>query len=398
MITIDRLGVNNPASLTVAKNYPRRIEREHELSILELAERYETKKLVAAPHQRRAGVWTIGQCQMWARDLMAHNEFSVLPEGSNYLTYQLLGQDNPDTIWLNDGLQRVSVTADFIKNPSKYVKGVTIPQAREAAKSFIVRCQNRLYTGHLAGLIEFQKANSGTPLTAQQFCFGYLTVSGVDNVNWQPTVEELHLIMAKLQAPDKYAFLTRRAKSRYTTSPDGGEASRQNYQLFFRFFTGKKTLKLPFGELGNKEVKPLDVERGRTVEQQLRYEFNVAGYQQVQKSLAEFDSFMSATANRIATSFTTSWSGKEKNKMSMHGFFSLLEIAIWAKNNGQPTDNFVGFMGALFNSGGFGNNFVYPSPKGTGYVTVAIKLGNLATIENVMKSYFLTTPSQSKAK
>ena len=106
-------------------------------------------ELVSARHQREAGIWDQKKKNQWIKYITEGDQHPI----GVILTYELKDLSDRKE-YLNDGLQRISTTNEFLSNPKKY--GSNKKDAKMICDRQSLFVQHRVYHDHLEAMKSFQ--------------------------------------------------------------------------------------------------------------------------------------------------------------------------------------------------------------------------------------------------
>jgi hypothetical protein len=253
----------------------RKSQNDSVKSLMGLVNNLKSGAIVFAPHQREF-IWDRVKISGWCQTLISatSSDTSARPTGF-FVTYQLT---EGDTVYLNDGLQRLMSTVLFLNDPRSY--GISKEKAAEIVEAFEMPVQHRIYRSHEEAMIAFQLINYATPLTNYEFCAGFLGDLENSTTNWRPTLKEFNDFLNTHFQTHGYARTLSRDQQHLKI--------RHNYLLLYLYLAGVKTLRVPVENIGVKQVSLASAARGRNVEQVLRKELENRGIAYVTDTATSF--------------------------------------------------------------------------------------------------------------
>ena len=331
-----RLSVStaNAATTTTTTRHvvASRTQNDYTTSIWDIAERFTRGKIRPAPHQRNF-VWSSEKIRAWVKTMLdtVQTQNAALPTGF-LLLYQVPGDD---TVWLNDGYQRLSATTEFITRPERFK--LTAEQAKDVAQNFYCSIQHRQYRSHEEAMTAFQFVNFGTPLTSAEFCKGLLMQKENSNVNWLPTMEDLHKVMSK--------SILKVTPMKARSSDQAAYWLRHDYSLFYRYLSREKKLRELSEPVSQRAVSLTAMQHGRLIEQKLRIEMEKHGIERV---ILELEAFRQIIENECSL-ISSVWIRHKGQRLPMSQTVLrwLLNVAIWRRNSGVEQEIWLDFLNAL---------------------------------------------------
>jgi hypothetical protein len=155
-------------------------------NLYDIVDQFRRGLLQKPPHQR-AFIWPEDKRRDWVDRIRDSRK----PVGV-IVTYQVASDGHSPKL-LNDGVQRISATLEYLQNPDKY--GDDAETAEAYVRTAIMPVQHRVYDHHEDALVDFQQLNLGTHLTALEFCQGILTYMPRHH-QWAPILEEISEIVS----------------------------------------------------------------------------------------------------------------------------------------------------------------------------------------------------------
>lgn len=200
-------------------------EEDRVLNLWEIVDLYRRHQILKPPHQRDL-VWKDIKRRNWIKRLQDRKR----PCGT-VVTYQLTeGADA--CVYLNDGLQRISTTLEYIENPQNY--GDSVDRAEKITRACTMTLQHRLYKTPEEAVITFQEVNLGTSLTPYEFFKGTLSYlpnhQGIDRA-----LDKLHRLMPETQ--NKLIYCRTKVQRERDHC-----FKRHDYLMLYRFISENKEL------------------------------------------------------------------------------------------------------------------------------------------------------------
>lgn len=271
-----------------------------------------SKKWRPADFQRKF-VWNAQQITEWGLAIEDNNAIGVI------VTYQLPHTDQ--TVYLLDGLQRLSATGEYIADPQRYGFPYVTEKAVEYAQAFKMPVQHRIFENHEVAWRSFVRLNRGTILTPYELYAGKILFTGPAG---EVIIADVPHIVEKYEAP----YITNPGNERGKTH----SRKRDTYSLFLQYASGTKQLELWNVTGSNVSLTP----KSRPVEVALAQHIidsNWTGLS-VKDVLADFERFIQEQIAEIATVFKEA--GGEGYGINSTLMRWMLHVAIWRKNNGRP--------------------------------------------------------------
>jgi hypothetical protein len=294
------------------------------VNLWEMVADFRENRLVPAPHQREF-VWEVAKSKDYARRWQEERD----PIGV-FATYQL--NDTGDlTLYLNDGLQRLSTCVDMLKDPVKY-EFAHATQVENLFRAIVVTRQHRRYNNLAEAWRDFQDINRGTVPTAREYYRGFLTNLPDWKVVWESRYEQLiNIVKSSL-----LRLRTKPSKSRPTIH----KQERHSVSLFYRLVTDEKALKsYPIAQTNYSSHVPDSI----AIEFLMATYFKTAHPSQVDSALKRFETLVASEIEMFR------WTFDEELKMTRYPFNEtvarwLLDAAIWRRNNEIPIEPWKIFL------------------------------------------------------
>jgi hypothetical protein len=272
--------------------------------------------------------------------------------------YELNG-DDARSVWLNDGLQRLSTCIELLENPVKY-GFVDEEESKNLLKSYTFSVQHRTYDDHDEALQDYQDINQGTPLTPKEFYQGDITnIPNYENT-WKPRIEQLNeMIKSAILRCGASMSKARKVEHQYL---------RHNLELFYRMAVSDKSANDYY--LGNQINGKTPIEkhfRDLLVENTVKPE----NWDEIIKQLEN-------TLNATSAEIQDIWNVPENRGLFPDAKLIrwLFDISIWRKKNNIPVDSWLDFVRkALFHEKG--KSSIYEGRK------YLISLGELSLLRRV---------------
>lgn len=269
------------------------------------------KGIVQVPSFQREFVWTKDKVKGWAESVINQLAIGVI------VLYQLKDtQDN--TLFVCDGVQRLTATTRFMLHPEAYGFKFDSDQASEYCMAFQVPVQYRKYQDHLQALEAFQNLNKGTTLTSAEFFRGILTLDPSGKGK---------LVVDKV--PD-IVFGATNGITKESNRDSRSRLTRDAYALFLQYASGDT--RKSFWDVGKTKLGS----RSRSVEQNLLNFFQGMSHREIEQKMKSFDTFVAGEIAQIKALRDSKVHNRHK-KFSHTLIRYLLHLTIWKKNTNRSS-------------------------------------------------------------
>jgi len=334
-----------------------RSEGNREVELFRMAQRLDEKSLQVPAFQREY-IWTGPRLLEWMKTVENGKAIGVL------VTYQIKGSG---PVFLADGLQRLTATNYFLKNPVGHGRSYGPDQARKYCENFSITVQHRHYEDHEEAMRAFQNLNKGTPTTPAEFHKGEIASSVVG--------KEAYSRIPQVVATMETQRLGRKSLGRKKRSTQLRDALGLFYQ-YSNQYEGTT-----FWQISKEQ--PNDEGAGDSIESLLMQHLQGWTLQQLKERIGAFGRFL---AGEMALLDSLVDETNQRGKAASPTFLRwIMHLAIWRKNNGRPITIYQEFLRSLllllneYNT--FTSSFVLPNTTPLFRLTLATdSLSNLARL------------------
>ena len=277
--------------------------------------------LLQIPAFQRDFVWGIDQIKGWIESIEDQQAIGVI------VTYQL---ERGGPVFLADGLQRLTATERYMRNPEQYKCPYSKDQAERYCEMFSITLQHRHYKNHSIAMDAFQKLNRGTSLTPFEYYSGILRLNGDAG---RLILEEIPKIIDSYERP-----LVNTQKVRRETLH---RYYRDSLALFYQYITKTKIMK--FWEVAKKNVEDY---REKSLERLLATEIESWTIEETEKKLADFEKHIANQVELII--YKKKEAGIDGLQISRAANRWLLHLATWRRNAERPVRLFDEFLEKFF--------------------------------------------------
>lgn len=172
MCNLDNESQNFVFPITVSYEIPLTPIGEKRVQMFSIVEKLKNKEIII-PEFQRDFVWDKKKITSWGNTIIRNRAKGVI------VTYQV---PPSGTTYVADGRQRIEATEKFLNNPKLYGFSFDNKQAEIYVKNFEVTIQHDHYENHWEALIDFQRMNSGSNLTPNEFYKGLLTLDPIGKI------------------------------------------------------------------------------------------------------------------------------------------------------------------------------------------------------------------------
>lgn len=293
-------------------------EGNSERSLLDMLKKYEADQIVTPQFQRDGGLWDKNKIIGWINTIISLKAIGVI------VTYQVGGEG---TVYLLDGLQRITATRKFLDSPEFYGFDIGEGQASDYCDSFTITVQHRHYQTHEEAMEHFQNINKGTTLTPREFYRGHLAL------------DRMGKLVDTMVPPivDRYfsEFMSTRKRGREKSS----KLDRDSFALFFQYVTGSKAKSFwNVGKSMSSGAQPNPIER-RIVDYLREQRISEDA---LRKTVAQFETYISSVASEFRAIINeTGQTGKAVSPTTIR---CLLHLSLYKKNAGIPHAKYEEFV------------------------------------------------------
>lgn len=314
---------------------------EKRVQMITMIEKLKNNEIVI-PEFQRGFVWDKRKISEWGKTIIRNKAKGVL------VTYQL----PPSGItYIADGRQRVEATEKFLNDPDYYGFDFDKKQAEIYVKNFEVTIQHDHYENHWEALIDFQRMNSGSNLTPNEFHKGALTLDPMGKVIYT-------------KAPEIINLYERRFLGRVNRSSEGKLI--RNAIISFWQYADNVTL-ITIGNAGTNRCtwdnRTNEVIVANWIKQKL------VSQPEIEKLLIDFEAFVSSHYKTISGILDDL---KSPNKyiaplLSRH----FINADIWRRNTSRPVDMYMDYVTAVLKlmkkMPTYSSRFILPGKDGGEY-------------------------------
>jgi hypothetical protein len=292
-----------------------------------LVDQYESDRLLK-PYFQREWCWTSGKSKEWIQSVVNAVAIGCI------VTYQISNGDGSagsgsHPIYLADGLQRITATSKFLRNPSEFIDHCGLEQAREYCMNYLVTVQHRHYKNHEAAMEAFQNLNKGTALTKKELYSGEMRKN-------QLTARIYDEVPAIL---DRWEFSMMSSARERNSREWQSKSFRDALSCFFQYAI--KTERMDFW--GTAEIR--SDPRKSILERQLSEHILKIGESETENLVGQFSDFCAShyqlLQNRIIKS------GVPSKPISWVFARWTLHANIWRRNSTRPLQQFVDILDYL---------------------------------------------------
>lgn len=307
-----------------------RIDQGDEVqNFLNLIDWYDRKVLAPPLHQRDAQSWDKRKKEEWINRI---SNKELRPVGV-IVTYQI---DGRGPLYLNDGLQRIATSSEYRNYPEVY--GDTKEGAERVLRSIRMPTQHRHYKSHDDALLDFQRLNFGTPLTAYEFFAGVLRYMNSYEQVWKPLINEINDVILRQSS--------RVIVTRKQPKTQEHQFFRSNYGLFYRFIS-RDTSRSAY-KTASKIIQLDQVTRSLSIEYKLRHCLERLGISEAQRQLGMFQGLIERETSLIQIEWQRLAIGKSGKVGMMPNLYRyLLDAAILKRHLSVDTKIWERFVVTL---------------------------------------------------
>lgn len=323
-----------------------------QLQLYYLVKDYTSNRMCVPEFQRDKNAWDSTKRRQYVEALESGS-----PPIGVIVTCQIEGDE---TLWLLDGLQRLSTLHDLLTVPKNY--GHTKESAEALLLSVNVTRQHRNYQSMDEALRWFQRINLGTQLTNYEFYKGYLEILPDYQKVIKPELQKVHDAVDQARSSLGIKKSTRRNESH--------KFLQHNFLLFYRFCTEDQGL-TPVEMSSSKKQKD-----NRVVEKLLTEWIRHGGVQVLRKKSASFASIVTNHAALIHDLWPRIYT-EDRNRTINETFYRwLLEIEIYRRTLNRSQSDYEQFLKQLWTLWSAGSNTVARIPAASeGGRSLIVQLG-----------------------
>jgi hypothetical protein len=278
--------------------------------------------VILKPHHQREKVWPSTKDEQWIERLRQRR-----PKGE-FLMYWIKDSDG---CFLNDGLQRLLASLDYLEHPECY--GNDSPEeARRLLSRWNVACDYDELDSHEDALNDFVYVNFGTELTPYEMCRGILVLMPRYIEKWSGKVEEMHTVVRA--SGNKVVTTWTNAR------PARHKHLRHDFSLFLRSAGQVTAMNMHTGINAKRITNPQVVIDGQTVENDLRCYLEEARRGEVKE---EIDLFRQRI-DRITGDIHHAMAQVGVTSITEQPYRWLLDIGLWRLNNQVDVPRWENFL------------------------------------------------------
>ncbi|OQY46555.1 MAG: hypothetical protein B6242_07465, partial [Anaerolineaceae bacterium 4572_78] len=270
------------------------------------------------PEHQREQAWSDEKILLWIERItgqVGEGLLSGRPLGA-IATYTIIGDANR-TVWLNDGLQRLTASRLYVDNPEQF--GHTSDKAEQYLKEYEIVVQHRYYLSHEVAMIEFQLMNNGTHLTPHDFYKGIIAYMPHYQSFWCSHFKWLHqAIEAQSQR-----IISKAGKVKYSTIH---HRRRHDYLLYHRWLA-KNTDVMRILSFNQGAIDFVAVKHGKVLEQLLVKNLQNLGQDKASQALDRFKRFIIKQTDLVKLTYEKLQPRQKKLPLTIYRW--LLEVAVW---------------------------------------------------------------------
>lgn len=155
--------------------------------LLELVEWYDQRKIIPAPHQRSPNAWPNQKKVRWISRLVDVVNGNSQPPLGVICTYSISDDRNLQQ-FLNDGLQRISVSSSALACPEQF--GIGKEDIRWILSEIDMVVQKRTYDNHRDAVRDFKDVNNGMAVDPLEKYFYVLVYSKNWESLWESQIDK----------------------------------------------------------------------------------------------------------------------------------------------------------------------------------------------------------------
>lgn len=271
--------------------------------------------LIKKPDHQRRYVWSKDKERGWHEDILkgylAPNMIIL------YFTFA-----NASTLYINDGLQRLTAAMILYDNPEKY--GVSKDEICKLMSTCLVAIWTQHYESSVQIVEDFAKGQLQTQCTAYEQCYGLIVCMSDYHLVYKEELDRLRSAVESNVVLLSNNAISDERKFRH-------KCYRNDFGLFLRLVLNIKETK---NFMTNKSVVSYkDIKRSSYVEATLKDYLQSAGQAKIRQDITNFKKFIKEVAGLIKSEWHKTRRDDDKPGISETLIRNLFDVAIWCQAN-----------------------------------------------------------------